>query len=105
MGGKRRGCLGRAVPLHCRGLLSDDEGECERLFRASLDAHAKATRPFERSRTELALGELLRRARRRVEAREHLRAALNGFEGLGARLMGGASTDGAARERAGGPAT
>ena len=76
----------RAVLLHCQGLLSDDERECERLLRASLDAHAKATRPFERSRTELALGELLRRARRRVEAREHLRAALNGFEGLGARL-------------------
>ena len=76
----------RAVLLHCKGLLSDDERECECLLRASLDAHAKATRPFERSRTELALGELLRRARRRVEAREHLRAALNGFEGLGARL-------------------
>ena len=76
----------RAVLLHCKGLLSDDERECERLLRASLDAHAKATRPFERSRTELALGELLRRARRRVEAREHLRAALDGFEGLGAKL-------------------
>jgi DNA-binding CsgD family transcriptional regulator len=75
-----------AVLLHCRGLLSDDQRECERLFRASLDAHAEATRPFERSRTELALGELLRRSRRRVEAREHLRAALDGFEGLGARL-------------------
>ena len=58
----------RAVLLHCKGLLSDDERECECLLRASLDAHAKATRPFERSRTELALGELLRRARRRVEA-------------------------------------
>ena len=55
--------------LHCRGLLSDDERECERLLRASLDAHAKAARWFERSRTELALGELLRRARRRVEER------------------------------------
>ena len=76
----------RAVALHCRGLLSDDEQECERLLRASLDAHAKASRPFERSRAELALGELLRRARRRVEARKHLRAALNGFEELGARL-------------------
>ena len=81
-----RAAWARAVLLHCKGLLSDDELECERLLRASLDAHAKATRPFERSRTELALGELLRRARRRVEAREHLRAALNGFEGLGARL-------------------
>ena len=76
----------RAVALHCRGLLSHDKRECERLFRASLDAHAKASRPFERSRAELALGELLRRARRRVEAHEHLRAALNGFEELGARL-------------------
>ena len=76
----------RAVLLHCKGLLSNDGRECERLLRASLDAHAKATRPFERSRTELALGELLRRARRRVEAREYLRAALDGFDELGARL-------------------
>ena len=95
----------RAVLLHCKGLLSDDERECERLLRASLDAHAKATRPFERSRTELALGELLRRARRRVEAREHLRAALNGFEGLGARLWAERARIGVARQRAGGPAT
>ena len=67
----------RAVLLHCKGLLSNDGRECERLLRASLDAHANASRPFERSRAELALGELLRRARRRVEAREHLRARLS----------------------------
>jgi DNA-binding CsgD family transcriptional regulator len=38
--------------------------------------------PFNRARTELAYGEYLRRARRRVDAREHLRAALETFEGL-----------------------
>ena len=53
---------------------------------AALEAHAEGTRPFERARSELAYGEFLRRARRRVEARDHLRAALDGFEGLGATL-------------------
>ena len=76
----------RAVALHCRALLSDDESEAERLFLAALDAHADASRPFEHARTELAYGEFLRRARRRVEARDHLRAALDSFETLGATL-------------------
>jgi len=76
----------RAVALHCRALLSDDEGEARSLFLAALEAHAEAARPFERARSELAFGEFLRRARHRLEAREHLRAALDGFEGLGARL-------------------
>ncbi len=77
---------GRAVALHCRALLSDDERESERLFLEALDAHADASRPFEHARTELAYGEFLRRARRRVEARDHLRAALDSFESLGATL-------------------
>jgi DNA-binding CsgD family transcriptional regulator/predicted ATPase len=76
----------RAVALHCRALLSDDEGEARTLFSDALEAHAEAARPFERARSELAYGEFLRRARHRVEAREHLRAALDGFEGLGATL-------------------
>ena len=76
----------RAAALHCRALLSDDESESERLFLAALDVHADAARPFEHARTELAYGEFLRRARRRVEARDHLRAALDGFETLGATL-------------------
>jgi len=76
----------RAVVLHCRALLSDDERSVERLFLGALDAHAVAGRPFEHARTELAYGEFLRRARRRVEAREHLHAALDRFEALGATL-------------------
>lgn len=76
----------RAVVLHCRALLSEDENEAERLFLAAFDAHAEGARPFEHARSRLAYGEFLRRTRRRVEAREHLRAALDGFEVLGATL-------------------
>src|SRR6266542_2339016 len=76
----------RAALLHCRALLSEEESEAEGLFVAALEAHAEATRPFERARTELAFGEFLRRTRRRVEARRHLRVALDGFELLGATL-------------------
>jgi ATP/maltotriose-dependent transcriptional regulator MalT len=76
----------RAVALHGRALLADDDEESERLFEAALDMHAQAARPFDRARTELAFGEFVRRARRPREAREHLRAALDGFEALGAEL-------------------
>jgi DNA-binding CsgD family transcriptional regulator len=76
----------RAVALHGRALLADDDEECERLFEAALDMHAQAVRPFERARTQLAFGEFLRRTRRPREARQHLRAALDGFEALGAEL-------------------
>lgn len=75
-----------AVVFHCRALLSDDLQEAERLFLAASDAHDEAARPFERARTELAYGEFLRRGRRRLEAREHLRTALESFEALGAAL-------------------
>src|SRR5829696_7639764 len=47
--------------------------------------HEAPSRPFERARTELAYGEFLRRHRRRVDAREHLRPALETFLALGAR--------------------
>jgi DNA-binding NarL/FixJ family response regulator len=42
------------------------------------------SRPFDRARTQFAYGQYLRRQRRRSDAREHLRAALGGFERLGA---------------------
>ena len=44
--------------------------------------HARSPRIFDQARTELAFGEYLRRTRRRVAAREHLRAALQTFEDL-----------------------
>jgi DNA-binding CsgD family transcriptional regulator len=67
---------------HAHGLLSEGHVADGR-FQEALDHHTRATRPFERARTELAYGELLRRARRRVAARAHLQAALDGFENLG----------------------
>lgn len=72
---------GRAIALHGRALLAEDP---EPHFAAALAVHEQAGRPFERARTELAFGEYLRRARRRTEARGRLRAALDGFEALGA---------------------
>ena len=66
------------VVARCRGLLAPDD--------QLDDAFAQqAPTPFERARTDLCYGERLRRARRRTDAREPLRAALDTFERLGAR--------------------
>ena len=53
-------------------------------LRAGAAAPRRPLRVPDRARTQLAYGEFLRRARRRVDAREHLRAALETFEDLGA---------------------
>jgi len=73
----------QARVTHAHGLLSEGH-VAEGRFQEALDHHRRARRPFERARTELAYGELLRRARRRVDARAHLEAALDTFEDLGA---------------------
>ncbi len=72
-----------AAAAHGRALLSDG-GEAERHFLTALDHHTASPRRFDRARTQLAYGEFLRRARRRVDARAHLRAALQTFSDLGA---------------------
>ncbi|MGY1825909.1 MULTISPECIES: AAA family ATPase [unclassified Blastococcus] len=72
-----------AAVEHGRALLAGD-GDAEQHFHRALTAHAASLRVPDRARTELALGEYLRRARRRVDARAHLRAALALFEELGA---------------------
>jgi DNA-binding CsgD family transcriptional regulator len=74
---------GLALAARCRGLLADGE-EAEACFAEALDLHATGGRPFDRARTQLLFGEALRRGRRRGQARGHLRAALDGFEQLGA---------------------
>ena len=53
-------------------------------FEAALTLHAASPRPFEAARTRLLYGETLRRARQRRAARDHLLAALEAFEQLGA---------------------
>jgi DNA-binding CsgD family transcriptional regulator len=64
----------------CRGLVEKD---FEPHFAEALRLHAETPDVFEAARTRLAYGARLRRARRRVHAREELRAALESFESLG----------------------
>ena len=72
-----------AASCRCRGLLAPHE-EFEAIFRTGLAQCDRVSLPFERARIELCLGERLRRARRRVDARAHLRNALSLFDQLGA---------------------
>jgi DNA-binding CsgD family transcriptional regulator len=71
-----------ATVEHGRALLAGDKaGEH---YELALAAHEGSLRLPHRARTELAFGEHLRRMRRRVDARVHLRNALALFEELGA---------------------
>jgi len=76
-----------AAAARCRALLAAPD-EMSEAFSRALDAEAGADLPFERARTELSLGERLRRARQRTQARTHLRQALETFERLGAAPLG-----------------
>lgn len=73
----------RALAARCRALLAQGE-EAEGEFVDALRFHAESNRPFDRARTALLFGEFLRRDRRRTDAREHLRSALDGFEQVAA---------------------
>lgn len=71
------------VMNHGRALLTDGDAATEH-FVAALDASGQNVRPYDLARTNLALGEHLRRSQRRSDARPYLRAALAHFEDLGA---------------------
>jgi DNA-binding CsgD family transcriptional regulator len=68
----------RAVGATCPDDAVDDA------FTSALALHERTPDSFETARTQLAQGARLRRARRRVDARVALRAALAAFERLGA---------------------
>ena len=70
-----------AATDHGRALLADP-AHAPALFESSLAHHAGSGRPYERARTHLAYGEFLRRVQRRVDARSHLRLALESFQDL-----------------------
>jgi ATP/maltotriose-dependent transcriptional regulator MalT len=72
-----------AASARCRGILAaDDAFEVD--FARAIELQDALGSPFERGRTELCLGERLRRARRRKDARTVLRAAIERLERLGA---------------------
>jgi DNA-binding CsgD family transcriptional regulator len=69
-----------AATARCHGMLADDNGFAQH-FGEALAGHDT---PFETARTRLCFGERLRRAGRRIEARENLQEALRAFDRLGA---------------------
>jgi DNA-binding CsgD family transcriptional regulator len=66
---------------HGRALLAGP-AQAFGLFERSLGHHTDGARPYDRARTHLAYGEFLRRSQHRVDARTHLRLALEIFEDL-----------------------
>ena len=75
--------LGDALLARCRGLIADAE-MFEDHFTEALARHEGILGGFEEARTLLCFGERLRRARRRRDARDQLRPALELFERFGA---------------------
>ena len=71
----------RAMHARCVGMLADDY---DAAFVEALAWDDRRPMPFERARTQLAYGRRLHRERRRADARVQLRAALDGFDRLGA---------------------
>ena len=70
------------VLADCRALAAPAD-EADAHFEAAIDSVDRAG-PLDRARIHLHYGEYLRRERRRIDARVHLRAAFEGFEWLGA---------------------
>src|SRR4051794_22951940 len=72
----------RAAVHYCEAILGGPDAEEN--FRLALQWQARSSRLPAKARTQLALGEFLRRHRRRADARVPLREALETFETLGA---------------------
>ena len=81
-----------AMGARCRGLLQAAEGDLEAALASceqALDVHELMPVPFERARTLLIYGAILRRVKRRKAAREAIGAALAIFEALPAPAWAG----------------
>jgi GMP synthase-like glutamine amidotransferase/tetratricopeptide (TPR) repeat protein len=71
------------LAARCGAFVAPDS-ELEPRFTEALQMHAGASGPFEHARTQLLYGSRLADAGRLGKARDHLSAALRGFEELGA---------------------
>lgn len=74
----------RMLVERSRALIADDDAAAAH-FAAAVENGARSRAGFDLARTQLLYGEWLRRHRRIVDAREHLFAALRGFEAHGAK--------------------
>jgi DNA-binding CsgD family transcriptional regulator len=72
-----------AALARCRAMLANGD-EAEERYTEALTHHAGTGATYDAARTSLLYGEYLRRQRRRLDARPHLRAAIDYFERLGA---------------------
>jgi DNA-binding NarL/FixJ family response regulator len=72
-----------ADAAHGRAIAADGPDAAAQFERA-VELHGRSDHRVDGARTELAFGEYLRRSRRRVDARTHLRSALQTFEEVGA---------------------
>jgi DNA-binding NarL/FixJ family response regulator len=78
-----------AVGARCRGMMLAAGGDVDGANRAvqqALAEHDRLPMPFERARTQLLAGQLLRRQRQKDQAATTLREALQTFEDLNTRL-------------------
>jgi DNA-binding CsgD family transcriptional regulator len=73
---------GAALVERGRGLVAIDDDEAHHHLAAAVELHRAVPDRFEHARTLLHLGERMRRAGRRSQARELLRDALESFEDL-----------------------
>jgi DNA-binding CsgD family transcriptional regulator len=69
-----------------RAITAEPDG-AEARFKEALTHHARAGRPLDAARTQLAYGEWLRRGQRRVDARVHLRQAVETFQDVRAEAL------------------
>jgi ATP/maltotriose-dependent transcriptional regulator MalT len=78
-----------AVGARCRAMLLAAQGDVEaadRMAHQAMTEHERLPMPFERARTQLLLGQLQRRQRKKEAATATLREALHTFEQIGTPL-------------------
>jgi DNA-binding NarL/FixJ family response regulator len=89
-----------ATALRARALIESARGDLERAVSTTEEAlalHERSPQPFDCARTLLVRGSLLRRLRRRRDARETLERAVSEFEQLGAAIWSVRARDELAR--------
>jgi len=73
----------RGIEARSRALLTDGQ-EAEDLYREAIEQLGRSRVAVHHARAQLIYGEWLRRARRRIDAREQLKAAYAAFDAMGA---------------------